>query len=54
MTEKTKTVACVVLRDYWPAEDQRVTAGTIVHLSPEDALDGVETGALARHKDAAK
>lgn len=45
------TFACRVLRDYWPEEDQRVRAGTIVHLDAAAAMDGVEAGILARVKD---
>ena len=52
--KRAKKIACTVLRDYWTADDARVTAGTVVHLTPEEAMDGVETGALARVKDAAK
>ena len=47
-----KTVKCVVLRDYWPTEDNRVKAGSIVDVSPEDAMDGVEAGRLSRVKEA--
>lgn len=47
---KSQTVACVVLRDYWPAEDDRVRAGTIVDLEPMDAIDGIESGLLSRVK----
>jgi hypothetical protein len=45
------TIACRVLRDYWPEEDQRVRAGAIVHLDAAAAMDGVEAGILARVKD---
>lgn len=55
MTEKpAATVACTVLRDYWPTEDQRIRAGSVVHLSAEEAMDGIERGALSRVKDARK
>lgn len=51
MTDKQPAlVACTVLRDFWTAEDSRVRAGTVVHLPPEDAMDGIETGALSRVK----
>jgi hypothetical protein len=45
-------VACVVLRDYWPTdnEEDRVRAGQIVHLEPMDALDKVEAGMVRRVK----
>lgn len=45
-----KTIACVVKRDFWDAEGVRHHAGTVVHVSVEDALDGVESGALGRVK----
>jgi len=51
MTEKpAATVACTVLRDYWPEEDKRVPAGTVIRVSPEEAMDGIENGTLARVK----
>ena len=40
--------ACRVERDYWPDEDQRVRAGTIVYLDAAAAMDGIESGALSR------
>lgn len=50
--KETETVACVVLRDYWPTENEedRVRAGQIVHLEPMDALDKVESGMVSRVK----
>ena len=47
-----KMVDCVVLRDYWDADDNRVTAGTVISLEIEQAMDGVESGALSRYKSA--
>ena len=47
---KSQTVACVVLRDYWPAENDRVRAGTILDIEPMDAIDGIESGLLSRVK----
>jgi hypothetical protein len=44
------TVLCRVLRDYWPAEDERVRAGTIVDLPVSEALDGIEEGRMERVK----
>ena len=46
-------VACMVLRDFWTADDEkggRVMAGTIIEVSPEEAMDGIEAGTLARVK----
>lgn len=49
---KAQTVACEVLRDYWPTEDQndRVRAGTIVDLDPMEAIDKIEAGMVRRVK----
>ena len=45
-----KTVKCVVLRDFWPEENRRVHAGTIVEVDMEAAMKGMEDGLLARVK----
>lgn len=38
-----------VARDYWPEDGgARVRKGTIVEMTADEALDGLETGALAR------
>lgn len=37
-----------VERDFWPEEDKRVRAGTIVHMTAVEALDGIASGALSR------
>ena len=51
MTEKAPAmVACTVLRDYWPKADERVPAGTIIHVTPDEAMDGIENGTLSRVK----
>ena len=47
---KAQTVACVVLRDFWPAENDRVRAGTILDLDPMAAIDGIESGLFSRVK----
>ena len=52
MTEKT--IKCVVLRDYWDATETRVPAGTEVDVPVDAAMDGVESGSLARVKAAPK
>lgn len=49
-----KTIKCLVLRDYWNDDGERVRAGTVVDLSADAAIDGVESGALSRVKDADK
>lgn len=43
-----KMMPFVVLRDYWPTEDERVRKGTVVEMAAEDALGGIESGALRR------
>jgi hypothetical protein len=49
-----KLVKCVILRDFWDNDGKRHTAGTEVDLPVEAALDGVESGSLARVKEAKK
>ena len=49
-----KKIKCTVLRDVWNAAGERIVAGSEVYLSPEDAMDGVETGALSRVKGDSK
>jgi hypothetical protein len=44
------TFACRVLRDYWPEEDVRIRAGTVVHVDAVAAMDGIESGILSRVK----
>lgn len=44
------TVKAVVTRDYWPEADERVTAGTIINVSKDDLIAGMETGSLAPFK----
>lgn len=41
---KVETIACEVVRDFWPAENERVRAGTIVDLEPLVAIDMIEAG----------
>lgn len=50
--KKDSLVQCVVNRDYWPTEGERVRKGTIIEITPEEALDGIETGAISRLKNA--
>jgi hypothetical protein len=47
---KKETFACRVLRDYWDAEGNRITAGSVVDLTAAEAMDAVETGAVSRVK----
>jgi hypothetical protein len=49
-----KTVKARVLRDFWPSENEmdRVRAGSIVDVSMETLVDGMEKGVLERVKDA--
>lgn len=48
-----KTVKCMIARDYWDDDGERHAAGTEVEIPIEAALDGVESGALVRVKEAA-
>ena len=45
-----KTVTCRILRDFWKTADDRVFAGTIVELSADAAMDGLEKGLVERVK----
>lgn len=47
---KPQTIACVVKRDFWDENGERHCAGTVVHVSIEEALDGVESGAFGRYR----
>lgn len=40
----------MVMRDYWPTDDQRdrVPKGTIIELTAENAIDGIQAGALTK------
>jgi len=49
-----KTVRCIILNDYWDADGERQPAGKEVTVPVDEALDGVESGALSRVKDAKK
>lgn len=44
------TVAAEVLRDYWPtdSDDDRVRAGTIVQVTKDALIAGLEAGVLKR------
>lgn len=44
------TVRCIVLRDFWPEEDNRIRAGSVIDVTPDEAMDGLERGTLARMK----
>lgn len=48
--QQTGGVLCIVQRDYWPtdSDEDRVRAGTIVEVSADEAMDGMEAGLLAR------
>lgn len=50
VSAKPYTVSVKVLRDFWDENGNRVGKGTIVDVSVDAALDGVESGALARVK----
>ena len=51
---KAETVRMIVMRDYWTKADEdggRVHAGSVVEVSIEAAMAGLENGSLARAKD---
>lgn len=45
-----RLIPVVVKRDFWDREGARHRKGTIVEVTVEAALDGVESGALSRVK----
>lgn len=45
-----KTIKCIILRDFWDADGNRQPAGKEIDLPAEEAMDGVESGALTRAK----
>lgn len=45
-----KTVAAVVVRDFWDETGERVREGTIIDVSPMALVEGMEAGTLARVK----
>lgn len=48
---KAKGYTVRVLRDFWPTEDQRVKAGTILeNIEADAAIEGIESGILERVK----
>jgi len=53
-TKKRGMIKCMVMRDYWDESGERILAGSVVELPAEEAMDGVEIGALSRVKDAKK
>lgn len=48
--EAAPIVRALVKRDYWPTDkdEDRVRAGTIVEVSVDALIDGMEKGILAR------
>jgi hypothetical protein len=45
-----KLIRCIVQRDRWDEKGQRIPAGTEIDVPVEEAMDGVESGALVRAK----
>lgn len=45
-----ETFDCLVLRDFWTADEERVRAGTIFAADAATAMDGISSGILARVK----
>ena len=48
-----KKVKAKVLRDFWPTENDvdRVRAGTVIDVTTETLIDGMEKGILERVKE---
>lgn len=46
------TVQARVLRDFWPTEDEmdRVTAGSIIEITKDEMIEGLESGIFERVK----
>lgn len=47
-------IECQIKRDFWDADGKRHGKGTIVNVPTDAAMEGIETGALARVKKTAK
>lgn len=47
---KENLVEVEIKRDFWDEEGERQRAGTIIKVPVEVALEGIESGALARVK----
>ena len=45
------TVSAMVLRDFWTAADEagRVRAGSVISVTKDELIAGMERGTLARH-----
>lgn len=48
MTKKSDLVACIVMRDYWDDDGNRVRKGSGVEVTPDEAMTGIEEGTLER------
>lgn len=50
MAKDTPIIRALVKRDYWPTDkdEDRVRAGTVVEVSVDALIDGMEKGILAR------
>lgn len=49
---KEETVKAVVLRDFWPTDNEmdRVRAGSVIEVTKDELIDGLEKGVLERAK----
>lgn len=47
---KENLIEVEIKRDFWDGEGERQRAGTIIKVPVEVALEGIESGALARVK----
>lgn len=48
---KGKMIPVRIKRDFWDGNGERHRKGTVIEVPVEEALDGIEAGALSRVKD---
>lgn len=48
MNDKVKLAPVKLLRDYWPKENERIEAGTVLDLPTADAKRLIEAGVAER------
>lgn len=52
MASKEETVKAVVLRDFWPSDNEmdRIRAGSVIEVTKDQLIEGLEKGILERAK----